>query len=97
MVRRQGLPRRAGENISVRVVTELVLAEEAVAHRRPALRLGDMGREPRFVAGFDVLDLEVAAIGDDVDPLDAEDRTGRFGGLFQQAHIDDLIDRDDRG
>ena len=49
------------------------------------------GDEPRFVAGVDVLDLEVAAIGDDIDPLDTEDRTRRFGGLLQQTHFDDLV------
>jgi hypothetical protein len=31
-----------------------------------------MGREPRLLAGLDVLDLEVTPIGDDIDALDVE-------------------------
>jgi hypothetical protein len=50
-----------------------------------------MWRQPRFVARVDVLDFEMAAIGDDIDPLDAEDRARRFGRLFQQARIDDPV------
>ena len=50
-----------------------------------------MRRQPRRLAGFDVVALEVAAIGDDVDRLDIQNGAGRFSGLFQQAHIDDLI------
>ena len=46
---------------------------------------------PGLLAGLDVLDLEVAAVGDDVDRLDTENAAGRFGGLRQQAHVDDLI------
>ena len=50
-----------------------------------------MGRQPRLFAGLNVLDLEVAAIGDDIDILDIENGAGRLGGLFQQAHVHDLI------
>jgi len=42
-----------------------------------------MGRQPRLFTGFDVLDLEVAAIGDDIDILDIENGAGRLGGLGQ--------------
>jgi hypothetical protein len=38
-----------------------------------------------------VLDLEVAAIGDDVDPFHTKDRLGRFGRLRQEAHVDNLV------
>ena len=62
-----------------------------MAHRRSALLLGNMGRQPRLFAGLNVLDLEVAAIGDDIDILDIENGAGRLGGLFQQAHVHDLI------
>jgi hypothetical protein len=44
-----------------------------------------MGRQARFFAGLDVLDLEVAAIGNDIDILDIENGAGRLGGLGQQA------------
>ena len=50
-----------------------------------------MGRQPRLFAGLNVLDLEVAAIGDDIDILDIENGAGQLGGLFQQAHVHDLI------
>src|ERR1700680_4657357 len=83
-MRFQRLAARAGKDIPVRVVAELILAEEAVAHRRPALRLRNMGCKAHLLASLDVLDLEVAAIGDDVDPLDAENRAGRFGSLARR-------------
>ena len=37
-----------------------------------------MGRQPRLFAGLNVLDLEVAAIGDDIDILDIENGAGRL-------------------
>jgi hypothetical protein len=43
------------------------------------------------LAGFDVLDFEVAAIGDDVDRLDVQNLAGRFCGLRQETHVDDLV------
>ena len=42
-------------------------------------------------ASIDILDLEVTLVGDDGDPLDAENLLCRFGGLCQQTHIDDLV------
>ena len=44
-----------------------------------------------MIARFDVLDLEVAAIGDDIDPLAAEDRAGRFGRLERSLCVIGLI------
>ena len=46
---------------------------------------------PAFLAGLDVLDLEVTPIGDDIDALDVEDDAGRFGCLHQQADVHDLV------
>ena len=39
-----------------------------------------MGRQPGFLAGLDVLGLEIALVGDDVDLLDFEDFARRLGG-----------------
>jgi hypothetical protein len=72
-------------HIPVRIIAKLVLAEQTIAHRRSALRLGNMGRQPRLFAGLDVLDLEIAAIGNDIDILDIENGAGRLGGLGQQV------------
>ena len=36
-------------------------------------------------------DLEVAAIGDDIDSIDIENGTGWLGCLRQKAHVDDLV------
>jgi hypothetical protein len=44
-----------------------------------------------LLAGLDVLGLEVAAVGDDVDRLDVQNFAGRFCGLRQQPHVDDLV------
>src|SRR5450759_5416394 len=91
IARRKNLPGRTNEYVPLRIVAELVLAKEAVAHRRSALRLGNIRRYPRLLAGLDVLDREVAPIGGDIDGLDIEDGAGRLGGLGQQAKVDDLI------
>ena len=68
--RRQQLPGRADVGVEPGVVSELVLAKQALAHRRAALRLGNVGNAAGLLAGLDVFDLEVAAIRDDVDRLD---------------------------
>jgi hypothetical protein len=48
------------------------------------LRLRNIGRQPRLFAGLNVLDLEVAAIGDDIDILDIENGACRLGGLTRK-------------
>jgi hypothetical protein len=53
--------------------------------------LRDMRLEGGLLAGLDVLDFVVAAVGDDVDRLDPENVAGRLSGLRQQAHVDDLV------
>ncbi|MGH6823065.1 MAG: hypothetical protein ACREC4_06160 [Methylocella sp.] len=50
-----------------------------------------MRRQPRLLASLDVLDLEGAAIGDDIDGRDIENGAGGLGGSRQKAHVDDLI------
>jgi len=88
---RQQCPGRADIGIALGVVSEFVLAEEALAHRRATLGLGNMRDAAGLLAGLDVLGLEVAAVGDDVDGLDPQNFAGRLGGLRQQAHVDDLV------
>jgi hypothetical protein len=77
---RQQLPGRADVGVAPSVVSELVPAEEALAHRRSSLRLGDMRNAARLLAGLDVLHFEVAAVGDDVDRFDPENVAGRLDG-----------------
>ena len=70
--RRQHLPGRANIGVAPSVVAKLVLAEEALAHRGAALRSGNVRDAAGLLAGLDVLDLQVAAVGDDVDRLDVQ-------------------------
>ena len=72
-------------------MAKLILAEEALADRGAALRSGDLRNATDLLTGLDVLRLEVAAVGDDVDRLDVQNPAGRFCGLRQQAHVDDLV------
>ena len=65
--------------------------QQALAHRRAALRLGNVGNAAGLLAGLDVFDLEVAAIRDDVDRLDPQDFAGRLRSFHQQAHVHDLV------
>src|ERR1700720_247371 len=68
--RRQHLPGRADIGVALGVVAKLVLAEEALADRGAALRSGNVWNATNLLTGLDVLDFEVAAVGDDVDRLD---------------------------
>jgi hypothetical protein len=91
IARRKKLPGRADIGVPFGVVAKLVLAEESLARRRPALGPGHMRRQPRLLAGLDVLGSEIALVGDDIDSFDIEDGAGGFGGLLQQAHVDHLV------
>ena len=53
--------------------------------------MGTYGNAAGLLAGLDVLGLEVAAVGDDVDGLDVQNLAGRFCGLRQKPHVDDLV------
>src|SRR3984957_14824036 len=88
---RQYLPGRADIGVEPDIVAKLVLAKEALADRGAALRSGNVRNATDPLTGLDVLDFEVAAIGDDIDRLDAQDLTGRLRGLRQQAHVHDLV------
>ena len=73
------------------VVAELILAEQARSDRRTTLRARHIRVDPGLLAGLDVLDLEITPVGDDRDPLHAENLLCRFGGLCQQTHIHNLV------
>ena len=47
-------------------------AEQACPDRRTALGTWLIGHHARLLAGFDILNLEVALVGDDADRLDVE-------------------------
>ena len=55
------------------------------------MRSGNVRDAAGLLAGVDVLDLEVAAVGDDVDHLDIQNLASRFSGLRQQTHVHDLV------
>ena len=74
-----------------RVVGEFVLPEQARPDRWTTLRPRHIRLHSGFLAGLDVLDLEIPAIGNDRDLLHAEDLLGRLRRLGQLAHIEDLV------
>ena len=82
---------RAQEAVAGWVVAELIFTEQARSDRRTTLRTRDVRVDPGLLAGLDVLDLEIAPISDDRDPLHAENLFCRFGGLCQQTHIHNLV------
>src|SRR3984957_7727968 len=88
---RKYFPGWADIGVAARVGAKLVLAEEALADRGAALRSGNVRNATGPLAGFDVFDFEVAAVGDDVDRLDVQNLAGGFCSLRQQAHVDDLV------
>ena len=81
-MRRQDFAGGTDIDIPVGIVAELILAEEAIAHRWAALRLGNIGCQASLLAGLDILDLEVAAIGDNVDLLNTQNLARRLGRLL---------------
>jgi hypothetical protein len=68
-------------------VAELVFTEQTRSDRGTTLRAGHVRFDPGLLAGLDVLDLEMAAIGHDRDPLHSENLSCRFGGLGQQTNV----------
>src|SRR5262249_7053540 len=58
------------------VVAELIFTEQARSDRGTALRTRHVRVDPDFLAGLDVLDLEVAPVGHDRDPLHAKNLLG---------------------
>src|SRR6266851_6606130 len=73
------------------VVAELIFTEQARSDRGTTLRTRHVRVDPSLLAGLDVLDLEIAPIGHDRDPLHSENLLCRFGGLCQQTHIHNLV------
>jgi hypothetical protein len=72
------MPARAGAGVRRRIVGERLLGEKAVAGRRAPYRLGHIWHDAGRLAGFDVLYLEIAVIGDGIDLLDTEDLIPTF-------------------
>jgi len=89
--RRQRLAGRTNVDVLFRVVAELVLAEKAVLHRRPALRARHMRRQAGFLAGRDVFGPEITLVGDHIDFSDLENFPRRLRCVLQQAHVQDLV------
>ena len=73
------------------VVGELIFAEQARSDRGTTLWTRHVRVDAGLLAGLDILDLEIASVGHDRDPLDSEKLFCRFGGLGQQTHIHNLV------
>src|SRR6516164_5126547 len=73
------------------VVAELIFAEPARSDRGATLWTRHVRVDPGLLAGLDVLDLEIASVGHDRDPLHVENLFCRFGGLGQQTDIHNLV------
>jgi len=54
------------------VVSDLVLAEITILHRRFSLRARHMWRPPGFFASGDVFGPEITLVGDDIDSFEFE-------------------------
>src|SRR5829696_6264970 len=77
----QSVTDRAQDAVTGRVVSELILAEQAGPDRGAALRARHIGRHSSLLAGLDILDLEVAAVGNYRDAVRAKQLLGRGRGL----------------
>jgi hypothetical protein len=75
----------AQEAVAGWVVAELIFTEQAPSDRGTTLRTRHVRFDPGLLAGLDVLDLEIAPISDDRDPLHAENLFCRFGGSVPGA------------
>ena len=84
-------PSRTNKDILVRLVAKDFLAEKALPYGRAAERLGHIRGDACHLAGLDVFDLEVAAVGHRIDPLNAQCLHCRCCGLSEQAQVKDLV------
>ena len=75
----------AQEAVAGWVVAELVFPEQDRSDGRTTLWARHVRVDPGLLAGLDVLDLEIAPIGHDRDPLYSENLFCRFGSLCQQT------------
>ena len=64
---------------------------KALARRRATDGLGDMSGDASRLTGLDILDLEVAAVGNRLDALDPECFHGSCGHWGQQPHVENLV------
>jgi len=71
IARRKNLS-RGQMNTSTRIVSRNSSLRKKPSRTTIRVAVWNIGRQPRLFAGFDVLDLEVAAIGHDIDILDIE-------------------------
>src|SRR5947209_16619796 len=85
------LTRWADVTVAVWFIAKLIFTEVACLDRRSALRTRHIGHDPGLLAGLDVLNLEIALVGNGFDGLDAQDFLRRFSGLRQQTHVDNLV------
>src|SRR5215469_3228410 len=85
------LTRWAEKAVAGWVIAELIFAEQACSDRGTALWARHVRVEPGLLAGLDVLDLEIAPVGHDRDPLHSENLFCRFSGLCRQTHIHNLV------
>ena len=74
---------RAQDAVTGRVVSELILAEQAGPDRGAALRARHIGHHSGLLAGLDVLDLEVAAVGNHREAVRAERRSAQDSGVLR--------------
>ena len=81
----------AQEAVAGWVVAELIFTEQTRSDRGTTLGTRHVRVNPGLLTGLDVLDLEVAPVGHDRDPLHSENLFCRFGGLCQQTHIRNLV------
>jgi len=82
---------RAYAGIGPGVMAKLVPGDDSLGNGRSTLRLWDAGHDACRLAGFDILYLELAAIGHGIDLRYIEGLAGGLGRLGQQARITDLV------
>jgi hypothetical protein len=81
------LTRWADVTVAVCVVLKFILAEVTGLDRGTALRTRHIGHDPSLLAGLNILDLEIALVGNGFDGLDAKDLLRRLSSLRQYPRL----------
>ncbi|MNV53913.1 hypothetical protein D3C71_1460780 [compost metagenome] len=69
----------------------MLLREEPLGHGGTADRLGNISGDTGLLTGFDILDLEVSAVCNRLDPVDTERFHRRLHRWRKKPHVENLV------
>ncbi|MDO5758740.1 MAG: hypothetical protein Q4P24_14880 [Rhodobacterales bacterium] len=87
----QSFPARADQDACISIILELLFCEEPLSDSGAAERLWDMRRHTSGLTLFDVFNLVVTPVSDDIDLINAQVFPRGVGCLSQQSQVADFV------